>query len=45
MPKTVAPLAGEVIEVPIPVELMTKDTGIVCGELEGAGSEMVAVAL
>jgi hypothetical protein len=42
--KTVAPSAGEVIEVETPVSLTVSVTGIVCGELEAWGSAIVAVA-
>ena len=43
--ETVAPFVGEVIEAEIPVLLIVNITGIVCGELEAAGSLTVAVAL
>ena len=42
---TGAPFAGDVMETETPVLLMVSVTGIVCGELEAFGSEMVAVAL
>jgi len=45
LPETVEPLAGDVIEVPMPVVLMVKDTGTVWGELEALGSLIVAAAL
>jgi hypothetical protein len=45
VPETVAPFAGEVIDVETPVLLIVNVTGTVCGELEAFGSAMVAVAL
>ena len=42
---TVAPFAGAVMDTPTPVALIVNETGIVCGELEAAGSLTVAVAL
>jgi hypothetical protein len=41
---TVAPFVGEVITTAMPVALMTRLTERVCGELEAAGSAIVAVA-
>ena len=41
---TVAPFVGEVMETETPVLLIVRVTGIVCGELEAAGSLIVAVA-
>jgi len=43
--ETVAPFAGDVIEVEIPAEVITRLTPSACGELEALGSAMVAVAL
>ena len=43
--ETVARFAGAVMVAETPVLLMINTTGIVCGELEAAGSEIVAVAL
>jgi hypothetical protein len=43
--ETVARFAGAVIEAETPVVLTVSVTGIVCGELEAAGSLIVAVAL
>ena len=41
----VARFAGAVMVAETPVPLMVSETGIVCGELEADGSEIVAVAL
>ena len=41
----VARFAGAVMVAETPVLLMINTTGIVCGELEAAGSLIVAVAL
>ena len=42
---TVAPFAGDVMETEMPVLLIVSVTGIVCGELEAFGSDMVATVL
>jgi uncharacterized UPF0146 family protein len=42
---TVAPLLGDVIEVEMPVALITNDMGSDCGEPLAPGAEIVAVAL
>ena len=44
-PETVAPFDGAVRVTAMPVALMVRITGTVCGELEAAGSAIVAVAL
>jgi hypothetical protein len=43
--ETVARFAGAVMVADTPVLLIVSVTGIVCGELEAAGSLIVAVAL
>jgi hypothetical protein len=43
--ETVAPVVGAVMATASPVPLTVSVTGIVCGELEAAGSLTVAVAL
>ena len=43
--ETVARFAGEVMVADTPLLLIVSETGIVCGELEADGSEIVAVAL
>src|ERR1700722_14760349 len=43
--ETVAPFAGDVSEVEMPVLPIVSVTGMVCGEPDAFGSEIVAVAL
>jgi hypothetical protein len=43
--ETVAPFIGDVIVVEAPVLEITNETGIFCGELDAAGSAIVAVAV
>ena len=45
VPEMIVPSTGEVMVADTPVLLIVSVTGIVCGELEAAGSEIVAVAL
>src|ERR1039458_9516907 len=45
VPERVVPSTGAVIVADTPVLLIVSVTGIVCGELEAAGSLIVAVAL
>ena len=45
VPEIVAPSVGDVMVAETPVALIVKVTGMLCGELEALGSEIVAVAL
>lgn len=44
-PETVALMEGDVIDAETPVLVMASVTGIVCGEFEALGSDMVVVAV